>query len=162
MNKIEDQIKEIEDQIKKLLPEGYNVTQISFNEDKVSGTIKFKKVLPVIERINSVEDLFEDHGITRDDFEQLMFGRDEDEVAFAVLKMVEKSFNEGWKADWTIGSQYKYFPEFYIFNDMDFQFSEVLHSCLTLPMGRRFVYKNSELAEHAAKTFLPYYKTFIL
>jgi hypothetical protein len=107
------------------------------------------------ERIKNFDDVLEENGITRDEFEKSCKGLEPDEIAYRMAKLVCKAFNEGWVPDWTNGQFDKYFPWFkmdsssgvgFAYNGYDYWYSASY-------VGSRLCFKSRDLAEYAGKLF---------
>jgi hypothetical protein len=142
------------------IPNGYDFDSF----DKLSRTIKLKsKPKNVMERIKTVADLLDDHGLTQKDFDKWCEGLSEDEIAFRILKMVNKSLNEEWEADWNNSSEYKYYPWFDMRGGSSgFRFDDYGYWITNSGVGSRLCFKSRELAEHAGKHFTEIYKQFMV
>lgn len=109
----------------------------------------------VKDRIKNFDDVLENNGISREDFETSCKGLEPDEVAYRMAKLVCITFNEGWLPDWTNSNEYKYFPWFSMSSS-----SGVGFSCYDFGgwgassgVGSRLCFKSSDLAKHAGKLF---------
>ena len=77
---------------------------------------------------------------------------------YKVEKIVE-ALNDGWEPNWDDSNENKYYPWFYMKGG--FSFYSVYCYYSRTGVGSRLVFKNYELAEYAAKKFLPLYKKFM-
>jgi hypothetical protein len=132
--------------------------------DESTGVVTFKPVpLDIKERIKTFEDVLFEHNTNQAHFDDECESLEPDEIAYRKIKMIVKSFNEGWTPDWTDSSQGKYVPWFkmgspsgggFSYGDCDgwLAFSDV---------GSRLCFKSSDLAKHAGNLFLDIYKDFL-
>jgi len=64
------------------------------------------------DRIKNFDDVLNENGITKEDFENSCKGLELDEIAYRKAKLVCLAFNEGWKPNWNNSKEYKYSPWF--------------------------------------------------
>lgn len=89
-------------------------------------------------------------------------------IAATRLMIIQKAINEGWEADYTTHSQYKYFPWFYIqpgeTPSAPARFSYYGCGCdvTYTGLGSRLAYESEEKAEYAGTQFLDEYRPFII
>ena len=109
----------------------------------------------VKDRIKKFDDVLNENGISRADFEKSCTGLKPDEIAYKMAKLVCLAFNEGWIPDWTNSIEYKYTPWFNMGSSSGVGFS--YHDCdswLTgSAVGSRLCFKSSELAKYAGQLF---------
>ncbi len=117
--------------------------------------------LSPMERIKTIDDILQSHGITREQFENTTVGLTEDEKAYRLIKMLVETLNQGWIPNWDDSSEYKYFPLFetsssgFRFGGCDYWFS-------TSTVSLCLAFKSRELAEYAGKQFTELYKQFMI
>jgi hypothetical protein len=142
--------------IKLTFPEG-------FVFDKVGSDHVLLKQKPkdVVERIMTVADVLADNGLTQEQFDEQCKGLEPDEVAYRILKLLNKSLNEGWTPNENDSNEYKYFPWFYMGGSSGFRFRVCALWTSYSYVGSRLCYRSSELAEHAGKHFTAVYKQFM-
>jgi hypothetical protein len=107
------------------------------------------------DRIKNFDDVLENNGISREDFETSCKGLEPDEVAYRMAKLVCITFNEGWLPDWTSSNEYKYFPWFTMVSSSGVGFSDDgFGDWFTYSgVGSRLCFKSADLAKHAGKLF---------
>lgn len=126
-----------------------------------------KKVfqLEVMERIKTVEDLLEENGITREEFDESCEDLEKDEVAYRLIKMLVKTLNEEWTPNWSNSSEYKYTPWFNM-NDKSSSSGFSYHVCdywtSTTIIGSRLCFKSGELAKYAGEQFIDIYRDYMI
>ncbi|TDE53788.1 hypothetical protein [Flavobacterium sp. GT3P67] len=109
----------------------------------------------VKDSIKNFDDVLENNGISREDFETSCKRLEPDEVAYRMAKLVCITFNEGWLPDWTNSNEYKYYPWFNMSSSSGVGFSDVdcgfwrANSCV----GSRLCFKSADLAKHVGKLF---------
>ncbi len=81
--------------------------------------------------------------------------------AFAKVSLIRKVLNEEWVADWDNDSQYKYHICFNM-SPSGFGLDYVLFWNSLSVCGSRLVFRSDAVARHAAKHFLPVFKTLFL
>lgn len=115
-------------------------------------------------RIKCFDDVLEDLGIDKNDFQKSCEGLEPDEVAYKKIKLIAKCFNEGWVPDWTDGQWNKYFPWFKMGSSSGVGFS--YHGCdywsAVSDAGSRLCFKTAALAKYAGETFTEIYKEFMI
>lgn len=140
------------------IPKGYEFDSF----DKLSGEMKFReKPRSILERIRDAQDVVEDNGLTREQFDEQCKGLEPDEVAYRVLKLLAKSLNQGWLPDWTNPNEYKYYPYFEMRGSSGFRFHVYDNWNSYSYVGSRLCFKSRELAEHAGKQFQHIYEQFM-
>ncbi|MDI6034015.1 hypothetical protein QLS91_13115 [Flavobacterium sp. LB2P84] len=109
----------------------------------------------VKDRIKNFDDVLEDNGISREDFETSCKGLEPDEVAYRMAKLVCITFNEGWLPDWTNSNEYKYYPWFNMSSSSGVGFSYIDYVCWTTfsGVGSRLCFKSADLSKHVGKLF---------
>ena len=141
------------------IPKGFEIDSF----DKLSGEIKFKeKPKKVTERIKTVTDVLADNGLTQDQFDKQCEGRESDEVAYRILKLLARSLNEGWKPNWSNFNEAKYYAWFEMGGSSGFRFLGFVGWRSNSAVGSRLCFKTSELAVHAGKQFSEVYKQFMV
>lgn len=85
-----------------------------------------------------------------------------DEIAFKKLKVIVRALNEGWTPNWNNGSEYKWYPWFFL-DSPGFRLDVVVYVRTGTPagLGSRLCFKSRELSDYAAKTFLCLYEALI-
>lgn len=83
-----------------------------------------------------------------------------DEIAYKKLKIIAKALNEGWEPNWKDTNEVKYFPWFeHSASGLVYDYVVDYHTrCFA---SSRLCYKSRELAEYAAKQFLPIYTDYL-
>ena len=120
-------------------------------------------LMKVTDRIKTYEDACLELGEQPMDEKNLKeLGLTNDEITYRKIKTITKALNEGWEADWTDSSQYKYYPWFSI-SSRDFVFFSMCYYCSNAFAGisSHFCFKSSELAKYAGEQFLSLYSDFI-
>ncbi len=116
----------------------------------------------ITDRVKSFEDILQEAGLSKADFEKSCEGLTKDEIAYRQLKLIAKVYNGDWKADWSNSDQAKWYPWFK-YNQTGFGFSRTLcgfwysHT----GVGSRLCFASSELAEDAGKKFIDIYNDFL-
>jgi hypothetical protein len=88
--------------------------------------------------------------------------KDEQSIrAYAMLILVARSLNEGWKPDWTNHSQYKYYPWFTMESGSGLAYNDCAYRCSGSGVGSRLCFKSRELAEYAGKQFRDLYNQYM-
>ena len=143
----------------KVIPEGYKA--VSFNSDTGEIVIE-KNPTSIIDRINTMQDVFEELSESQQEYANLEFAPYEAHMrAFVYLKLICRCLNEGWEADLSDKNQDKYAPFFEIL-DGEFMYGHVSLAKSFAHIGIGIYFKSEKLAEHAAKQFLPLYESFIM
>lgn len=88
------------------IPEGHMFDRV----DVQSKEIIYKEIPPltVFDRIKTLADVLADNGFTQESFDKHCEGLPEDEVGYRLAKLLSKSMNEDWIADWNNANQPKY------------------------------------------------------
>jgi hypothetical protein len=139
------------------IPKGYEFESF----DAKSSEIKLKtkpEGLPT-----TVEDLLEENGIYRTDFDEQCANLTSDEKAYVILKLLAKTLNQGWVPNWSDSSEYKYVPWFDMRGGSSgFRFYVCDYWYSLSDVGSRLCFKTRELAEHAGKYFVDTYRDFMV
>jgi hypothetical protein len=118
----------------------------------------------VKDRIKNFDDVLEDNGISREDFETSCNGLESDEIAYRMAKLVCLTFNEGWLPDWTNSNEYKYFPWFTMGSSSGVGFS--YDGCdgwdTDSTVGSRLCFETREKAIYAGQQFEDLYKVYFV
>ena len=122
-------------------------------------TVKAGKIT---DRIKTFEDALNEIGGVSDNAQILLKynGTDNDMIAAQAqmkLSIIARALNEGWKADWTDHSQYKYYPWFEYKSGFGFSSANYGNWYADASVGSRLCFKNRELAEYAGKQFQSLY-----
>lgn len=92
------------------IPEGFEIG----NFDTKTGEVTFKaKPKCIMERIQSLDDIFSLNGTNSEEFNTKSKGLTEDEVSYRLMKLITKAYNEGAEIDWA-NDKPKYNPCFYM------------------------------------------------
>lgn len=132
--------------------------------DEGTGVVTFKPVpLDIKERIKTFEDVLFDHNTNQADFDDECERLEPDEIAYRKVKMIVKSFNEGWTPDWTDSSTGKYAPWFKMSFPSGGGFSYYDYDTwgTDSDVSSRLCFKSSDLAKYAGNLFLEIYKDFL-
>lgn len=118
----------------------------------------------IMERIKTFDDVLEDQGRTREDFDNSCKGLSSDEIGYRKCKLIVKCLNEGWRPDFTDSSQPKYFPWFKLGSSSGagFSYDDCDHWHSFSHCGSRLCFKTSELAKYAGRQFLNEWKQYSL
>lgn len=89
-------------------------------------------------------------------------------IALAKMCIIQRSLNGDWKADWSDGSQPKFYPWFDVNPDdngpsgfgLSYYCYDYAYSCSSL--GARLYYKDRETAKYAGTQFTELYADMIL
>lgn len=147
-------------QLKIEIPEGFKVDE--FNHE--SGIIKFKPIpLNIKDRIKTLDDVYNYHGIDKDELNIIFKYCSEDEIAYKHLKLITSALNEGWTPDWSNWDERKYYPWFEMCSSSGrFSFYDSNHRLSDSACAARLCFKSKELAEYAAKQFLEVYEKYMV
>lgn len=88
-----------------------------------------------------------------------------DVVAYKKLKLIIKVINEGWKPDWSDGSQKKYYNWFGVLpsgSGFDDSITDYYYSGTITSVGSRLCFESSEKCEYVAKQFKHLYEQYLL
>ncbi len=139
------------------IPEGMEIDSV----DTLSGKVTFKPVPKDYRRFKTIADVLADNGLTQEQFDAQCTGLSPDEVAYRLLKLLNKSLNEGWTPDENDSDQYKYLPWFYMGGSSGFRCYDCDHWLSASSVGSRLAFKSREIAEHAGTHFTSTYKQFM-
>ncbi len=92
-------------------------------------------------------------------------GFTKDEIAYRKLKTIAEALNEGWVADFSDSSTYKYWPWFVYSGasaGLSYAYSHCTASYTTADIGSRLCYKTRKLAAYAGSQFIDLYNDFLL
>lgn len=144
------------------IPAGYEID----TWDPLAGVLKLKekaaKPMKVTDRIKTINDVLIDNNINIDDFNDAWSELEPDEKAYAILKLLAKSLNEGWTPDWSNANELKYYPYFEMKGSSGFRFLVCDGWFSYSRVGSRLCFKSRELAEYAGKQFTDVYKQFMV
>jgi hypothetical protein len=141
------------------IPKGYEVDSF----DTSTGEIKFReKPKHIMERIRTVDDIFEYHDISSDDV-ALQFTDVPEHLKYQyIAELLCQALNEGWKPDWSDNNEYKYLPWFELAGSSGFRFYDYDGWRTTSAVGSRLCLKSADLAQYAGEQFTDLYKKFML
>jgi len=131
-----------------------------------SDTMKkiFEKSFPegsfstnIIDRVKTMDDVFLELRLDKEQFYKNCFGLTEDEVAYREVKLIAQALNEGWIPDWGNTNQSKWRPWFYM-TPGGFRFYVSYCGTDYSVVGSRLCYKSEKLSDYAAKTFSHIYE----
>jgi hypothetical protein len=80
----------------------------------------------------------------------------------AMLMVICKALNEGWKPNWTNSSEYKWYPYFDMSSGSGLSFDTADGWNTHTTVGSRLCFKSRELAEYAGKQFIQLYHLLYL
>ena len=143
------------------IPKGFEVKSF----DKKTGEIKFREAPnDITQRIKTIDEALEYHGLNKNSFLRGCCGLDVDEIAYRKIKLIVEALNEGWKPDWTNSSEYKYYPWFKMggSSGSGFLFDGYDYWHTSSDCGYRLCFKSSELAKYAGKQFEGLYRDYFL
>ena len=83
-------------------------------------------------------------------------------VSYYKLVIVYKAINNGWKPDWSNGSQYKYYPWFGLSSGFGFSCSDYVYAGTDTYVGSRLCTDTREKAGYIAKQFEALYQEYLL
>jgi|SRR5579863_228225 len=106
----------------------------------------------ITDQIKTEQDVYQAAGLTKSAWEKMH--------VFDQIALICNILNEGWKADWSDTSQYKYEP-YFKWNGSAFVFDDFLCWSQSASVGSRLCFKNSELATYAGKTFIHLYNKLL-
>lgn len=99
------------------------------------------------------------------DEELAKLGFTKDEIAYRKLKTIAEALNEGWVADFSDSSTYKYWPWF-IYSGahagLSYALTNSAASNTAAIIGSRLCYKTRKLAAFAGSQFIDLYNDFLL
>lgn len=141
------------------IPKGHEIESF----DQKSGVIKFRETpKSITERIRTVEDVLNDHGLTQEEFDEECDGMQDDEKAYKLLKFLALSLNQGWTPNWKDSNEYKYVCWFEMDSSSGFRFHDYVRWHTFSSVGSRLCFKTRELAQHAGKHFLDVWKQYMI
>ncbi len=82
-------------------------------------------------------------------------------AAFLKLTIIARALNEGWKPDWSDGSQRKWYPWFEWKSGFGFSDSSYVNWNANATVGSRLCFKTEELATYAGQQFIDIYQDFL-
>jgi len=116
----------------------------------------------VIDRIETFDDILEERGISKEEFEKSCKGLTDDEIAYRQIKLIALVYNEGWVPDWNDSNQYKYYPWFkWVGSAAGCSFGDYFCDRSDSHLGSRLVFASSDLAIDAGKKFVEIYNRFL-
>ncbi|MDV3537912.1 hypothetical protein CMU94_02095 [Elizabethkingia anophelis] len=147
-------------QLKIEIPEGFTVDE--FNQE--SGIIKFKPIPQNIkDRIKTLDDVYNYHGIDKEEYYRRFKSCSEDEIAYIHLKLITSALNEGWEPDWGNGEYDKWVNWFNMPSENGrFSFCRSGYQLSFSFCAARLCFKSKDLAEYAAKQFLEVYEKYMV
>lgn len=99
------------------------------------------------------------------DEELAKLGFTKDEIAYRKLKTIAEALNEGWVADFSDSSTYKYWPWFIYYGASAGLSCALTYSAASYTdasIGSRLCYKTRKLAAFAGSQFIDLYNDFLL
>ncbi len=115
----------------------------------------------VFDRVLTIEDVCIESGTTLEQFNSKHVDLDDHVRAYMLLVMTAKVFNEGWTPDWNNSSEYKYYPWFKMGAGFDFAGTAYVYAATRTYSASRLCFKDEKTAEHAGRTFLDIYRTYL-
>jgi len=114
----------------------------------------------IMDRIKTFEDACEE--LELDPKSVIPFPKpiDDDQRALnanAMLWVIYRALNEGWKPDWTNSNEYKYYPWFRMDSGSGLSFDDFGYATSASTVGSRLCLKSKELAEYAGEQFIDIY-----
>jgi hypothetical protein len=131
---------------------------ISSEDSKMIQSI-VNKNLSITDRIKTIEDVLEYHGMDSETFFVKKYGSMERK--YQILKLIEltiEALNDGWKPDFTDHNQRKYYPYFEYKND-----SLCFDDCFTyriMLVPSALLLKSEKLARYIGEEFIDLYKEY--
>jgi hypothetical protein len=124
------------------------------------GTTKRTKG-KVTDRIKTFDDACRELNIDSNEFFQgsvcKALGEDVPAIsAHAMLIIIARALNEGWRADFADGDQIKYYPWFKA-SGVGFSYTDCVYWFTFTSVGSRLCYKSEELARYAGEQFKDLY-----
>lgn len=115
----------------------------------------------ITDRIKTFNDACEALGLDPDkQLPEQVLGPDGEALnAYAMMFIIARALNEGWKPDWNNSGQYKYYPWFDMRAGSGFSDSFCDGSITNTAVGSRLCFKSRELAEYAGTQFVELYKS---
>lgn len=141
-----------------------NGVTISLTQDQLNDISRQqRKLLPVMERIQTFEDIISEYGKPASYFSDPSLSADE--IGYRKVKAIAEVYNEGWLADYKNKNQKKYYPYFeYNIASSSFGFSGTYCGCwaaLADGGSRLCSFKTEELARDAATKFIKEYNEWL-
>lgn len=81
--------------------------------------------------------------------------------AYLKLMIIAEALNDGWKPDWKDGTQRKYQAYFYAESDGGFSYTYCNAWTSSTDVPSRLCFKNYEICEHAATTFIDIFNDYL-
>lgn len=137
--------------------DGRNTLKKLFGEDlflqKITDLVKtFEDALELASPSENLKTLLEYNGN-----DQIFIGAKN----HAKLSIIAQALNEGWKADYSDKSQYKYYPWFEHKTGFGLSYANSHYDGSYSTVGSRLCFKTSELAEYAGKQFKELYRAYL-
>jgi len=120
----------------------------------------------ITDRVRTVQDAFRIENI---DYEGFMLnfakaGVRQNFISTAILEVIAKVLNEGWKPNWKDSNEGKFYPYFVydkevggcVFSDAHFDCANAITT-----LGSRLYFRTRKLAEHAGRTFIEEYNQML-
>lgn len=145
----------ISDKVARRIYPGADTTLKAILEDSCGGKSFFSQ--SIIERVNSLQDVFDIMGVDRRRFYN--DSDTPDERAYKEIKLVTKCLNEGWVPNWDNGSELKWLLWFWM-DKPGFRLYDVYYSGTRSHVGSRLVFKSENLARHAFKIIPDSYRIY--
>ncbi|MCF0070258.1 hypothetical protein LZD49_07230 [Dyadobacter sp. CY261] len=147
--------------------------QSAFNAGNSDQKELLKKLFPdhnfqqkITDRVRSYEDACDIVGIVPHTIENFSDVPDVDRqstFAYHQLTIIARALNEGWAPDWKNHNQPKYYGWFeHAAGGSGFSFCVSACVFSLSYVGSRLVFRSSELAEYAGKTFIEIYNSYLL
>jgi hypothetical protein len=145
----------ISDKVARKIYPGADPALKAILEDSCGGKPFFSQ--SIIERVNSLKDVFEIMGV--DAFSFYSKNDTADERAYKEMKLVTKCLNEGWVPNWDNSNELKWYLWFWMDNP-GFRLLDVYYSYTNSHVCSRLVFKAENLARHAFKIIPDSYRIF--
>lgn len=119
----------------------------------------------ITDRVKSYQDACRETGETPiDECALRAAGLTDDDIAYRMLKTINRALNQKWCANYSDGNQKKWFPYFDSLSSSGFAFLDAYcrYSAPYAGSASRLSFETSELAAYAGTQFLDLYKRFIL
>lgn len=113
----------------------------------------------ITERIKTFEDACKELGVNPDYRPGINMPKHME--ALYKLETIARALNEGWKPDFSNGSQYKYYPWFKFVPGSGFALGGVSYVDTSTDVGARLVYKSEKLAQYVATRFIDIYNDYL-
>jgi hypothetical protein len=129
--------------------------------EEAFGKESFKKLS--YKDIKTFDDACRACGTTEEEFNEKFqnLGQDTDTIFYEKLKIVVKSINQEWTADWNNTNQRKWYPWFNLSSGFGFVVSGCVYGCAFTGVGSRLCYESEDKSNYAAKQFIDIYEQFI-